>query len=55
MEIKDIDGQRSLTIEVSDDLPGSVFISGPRGMCMEVDKAIFMNAVRRMSTEFSVA
>jgi len=55
MEIKDIDGQRSLKIEVTEDLPGSVFITGPRGLCMEFDRGVLLNAARRMDTEFTSA
>lgn len=54
MEIKELDGQRSLTIEVNPELPGSVFLScGSK--CMEFDRGVFLNAVRRMGIEFSSA
>lgn len=53
MEIKDLDGQRSLTIEVNAELPGSVFLSGPRGLCMELDRGVVLNMARRVILEFS--
>jgi len=44
--IADIDGARMLQIDAhSDRLPGSVFLSGPQGWCVEFDRATFVRAV----------
>lgn len=46
VSIKDLDGQRSIEIEVTEQLPNSVFLS--RGdKCIEFDLAIFLHAVNR--------
>lgn len=42
----DLDGARTLQIDARcDRLPGSVFITGPQGWCMEFDRATFVSAV----------
>lgn len=44
--IIDIENARSFEIEGDNPgSPGSVFISGPRGWCMELDRATFLQAV----------
>jgi hypothetical protein len=46
--VKDIDGQRSMTIEVTDELPGSLFAYTSNGACWEFDRAIVLRAFARM-------
>jgi hypothetical protein len=45
--IIDRDGNRVLSIDASNEgSPGSVFVSGPRGFCMEFNLCEFVSAVK---------
>lgn len=46
--IIDRDGNRVLSVDANNQgTPGSVFISGPRGFCMEFDLAEFISGIKR--------
>jgi len=46
-QISDLEGTRAISLEATNaGLPGSVFLMGPEGWCMEFDRATFMEAVR---------
>jgi hypothetical protein len=47
LRVKELDGQRSLEIEVTDELPDSVFLFR-EGWCMEFDVSILLRAVDRV-------
>lgn len=47
-DVKDIYGQRSMTIEVTNELPGSLFIYVEGSFCYEMDRAIVLKAFARM-------
>lgn len=53
MQISDVDGLREIRIDGSNNkLPDSAFITGPRGLCVEVDRRGFVEALCR---EFGLA
>lgn len=46
--IIDRDGNRVFSIDANNDgCPGSVFITGPRGFCMEFDMSEFVGGVKK--------
>jgi hypothetical protein len=53
MQIMDADGLREIKIDgTNKKLPNSTFITGPRGLCIEVDRRAFVEALCR---EFNLA
>lgn len=45
--IIDSDGNRVLSVDANNEgSPGSVFVSGPRGFCMEFDLVEFVSAIK---------
>lgn len=48
MQITDVDGERSIEIDAkSAASPDSVFLVGPRGLCLEFDRFTFLELVAR--------
>lgn len=48
VELKDIDGQRSVFIDFRDDMPGHLWLTGPNGLCMEFDVGIVVHRIRQI-------